>query len=237
MKFKIILLLVLSVLFTACGGGGSSSSSDILPIIPPNEPAPENNNIKAPKQTRQVVSYDNEGAETNGSLIKDDGYYKRGRTATYTRNDTNETVLDNFTGLMWQDDKFVATVQKTWLSADNYFTCEQDNTSDACFDINDSTTALSYCSNMTLATYTNWRLPTVGEMEDLVNYGTRAPAIDNAFQNIAINDSVANQANGYWSSTTNNDNKHQAWVVYYYNGFVKSYNKKLIFFVRCVREN
>ena len=53
------------------------------------------------KKTGQTDSYDENGNIDNS--IKDDGYYQKGMTPSYTEND-NETIRDNVTGIIWQND-------------------------------------------------------------------------------------------------------------------------------------
>jgi len=62
------------------------------------------------KKTGQTTSY----------TAYDDGYYQTGVTPSYTRDDTNDIVTDNLTGLMWQDDTLVT---KPWLTTTNDYTC------------------------------------------------------------------------------------------------------------------
>ncbi len=71
----------------------------------------------------------------------------------FTRN-TDGTVNDNITGLIWQleDDNIV----KTWDDAS------------------------TYCAALTLAVYDDWRLPTKKELMRIVDYGVFDPAIDPA---------------------------------------------------------
>ena len=104
------------------------------------------------KKTGQTTSYAN----------YDDGYYKKGVTPSYTRDSTNNTVTDNVTHLMWQDDATPATM--TWSDAQ------------------------TYCSTLSLGGYTDWRLPTRKELVGLSDYGRYSPAIDLTFQNTISND-------------------------------------------------
>ncbi len=81
---------------------------------------------------------------------------------------TAATVFDNNTWLMWQreDDGVI----RSWDQA------------------------ISYCEDLSLDGYTDWRLPTVKELESIVNYGQTSPAIDSsAFPNT--------KASNYWTSS------------------------------------
>jgi hypothetical protein len=81
--------------------------------------------------------------------------------ASYTDNG-NGTVLDNLTGLMWE--------QKT----DDSGSRDKDNT----YTWRD---ALEYCENLILGGYSDWRLPTPKEFERVVDLERSNPAIDTVY--------------------------------------------------------
>lgn len=86
---------------------------------------------------------------TTGSGAGQDGT-KLAPIATYST--TVDTVTDSVTQLMWQR---VASSQSYIFSA-----------------------ATAYCDGLTLATYSDWRLPTRLELLTLVDYGRFSPAVD-----------------------------------------------------------
>ncbi len=178
------------------------------------------------KKTGQTKSYDTDGNEVADGSLKDDGFYQKGTTPSYTRDNTNETVLDNLTGLMWQDDLAVASVTKQWLTDANYNTCSNDKTDPACFDTTGDTAA-TYCSELVMGGHEDWRLPTSVELEGIVNYGVRNPAIDSTFQNTA--------SSYYWSSSSFVGNENGAWIVDFNYGNVNGDYKDYDGYVRCVR--
>jgi len=179
------------------------------------------------KKTGQTKSYNTNGAEVTDGSLKDDGFYQKGVTPSYTRDDVNDTVTDNLTGLMWQDNADAATVTKQWLTSANYNICTNDTSSPACNDTSGDTAA-TYCSNLVLGGYTDWRLPTASELEGILDYGKVYPAIDTAyFNNVS--------SNYYWSSTTIEGYKDYAWGVDFYYGYVYYGNKDYNYYVRCVR--
>jgi hypothetical protein len=141
---------------------------------------------------------------------KSSNYYVRavrgGQSASfgnYTDNG-NGTVTDTNTALMWQKD--------TALELYNW---EQ---------------ALSYCENLTLAGYDDWRLPNRNELQSIVDYNRYSPSIDPIFSSTF--------SSSYWSSTTGADSPNHAWCVgFVYGGMHSSYkfHTAYLYYVRAVR--
>ncbi len=130
---------------------------------------------KGVRITGQTESYDQDGNEVTDGSIKDDGYYQTGVTSSYTRDKVKEVVIDNVTGLMWQDDSAAATVEQ-----------RQDD-------------ALTYCSrDVSTGGYRDWRLPTRRELAGIINYSRYDPAISSVFRNTA---SYRYGPSYYWCST------------------------------------
>lgn len=90
--------------------------------------------------------------------------------SNYLRDDKNDIVLDTSSGLIWQDDSEAAINTSSW-----------DN-------------AISYCNNLSLGGYSDWRLPNVNEFLFLADRSKSNPAVSEKFKNI--------QSSYYWSSTT-----------------------------------
>jgi hypothetical protein len=97
----------------------------------------------------------------------DDGYYQAGAEPSFTRDETLEIVTDNLQGLMWQDNDAVGSAVYTWQDA------------------------TSYCENLDLAGYTDWRLPEIDELESIIDYGEHGII------------STFNHKNPSWSATVN----------------------------------
>ncbi|MEA2049889.1 MAG: DUF1566 domain-containing protein, partial [Campylobacterota bacterium] len=149
-----------------------------------------------------------------------DGYYAKGITPSYTRDDTNDIVTDNITGYMWQDDSSASSVTKRWVTTANYNAGNYEDTS--------GDTATTYCSTLSLGGYSDWRLPSRAELLTIVDRSRYSPAIDPVFQNTA--------SYYYWSSSTNASNTSLAWYVYFNSGSTDYYrNKYYSYYVRCVR--
>jgi len=120
--------------------------------------------------------------------------------ASFSKN--GNIVTDGSTGLQWQDDAIGSVM--VW------------------------TAAMDYCENLTLDTYSDWRLPNLNELTSIVDDTKVSPSIDTAvFQNTA--------SNYYWSSTTYAGYSDDAWGVFFYNGYQNYYFKAHSYYVRCVR--
>ncbi len=145
--------------------------------------------------------------QTSSSYANDDGAYQTGVPHSYTRDNSNDTVTDNVTGLMWQDDIEAAGVNMNWADAG------------------------AYCTALGLGGLSGWRLPTIDELYYIIDKGRSTPAMDPVFQN------VASGANNYWSSTVSSLNSSAfAWGLYITNGSTSSsLLQSDSYYVRCVR--
>ncbi|WP_457592374.1 cadherin domain-containing protein [Hydrogenimonas sp.] len=180
------------------------------------------------KKTGQTRSYDANGNEVTDGSLKDDGYYRAGVDSNYTRDDATGIVTDHVTGLQWQDD--AAPVQKPWLTQENCDKCVgrngQTQDDNACYDTSGDTAA-TYCEELTLGGYSDWRLPTAKELDGIVDYGRSHPAVDPIFQHT--------ESYYYWSSSTSTSYTGGAWQVGFYSGNRNSMYKASTAYVRCVR--
>jgi hypothetical protein len=216
MRLNILLFAALSVVIFlgGCGSGslGGTDSANEKAVVVFN--------------TGQTKSYEENGSEVTDGSVKDDGYYQKGSDHNYTRDDITGIVTDHATGLMWEDDVNTSGVTKPWLTSSNYTTCENNNSSPACEDTSGDTAA-TYCENLTLGGYDDWRLPSVEELENIEDYGRYSPAIDTAvFQNTGTG--------GYWSGFTG-ENHSYAWLADFNYGGVYFDNKGNTHYVRCIR--
>jgi len=122
----------------------------------------------------------------------------------------NSTVTNTDTGLMWE----LKTDDGGNRDKDNVYTWEE---------------ALSYCENLDLAGYDDWRLPNINELQSLVDYTKHSPSINTTF----FSDT---QSSSYWSSTTYALFPNSAWGVYFGDGGVNPYDKSYNgYYVRAVR--
>ena len=126
----------------------------------------------------------------------------------FIRDDTNGTVIDTKTNLMWQDNSDNNTsglVKDGWKSA------------------------LDYCENLTLAGYSDWRLPNYNEFESLVDRSRLNPAINPIFKYV-------NTTSYYWTSTMYSET--EAWFIGFIDGKGATGTASVDgAYVRCVRDN
>jgi len=162
--------------------------------------------VKKTGQTTQFVNYD-------------DGHYQKGIAHSYTRDNTKEVVVDNTTGLMWQDNIDAKTIQKQWITTINYNAGNYTNT------LGD--TASTYCNNLTLGGFNDWRLSTREELLSIIDYSKSTLIINSAFIN--------STNNYYWCGTTHANIPDSAWIIYFKYGNTRYNRKDSTYYVRCIR--
>ncbi|MFK5975196.1 MAG: DUF1566 domain-containing protein, partial [Sulfurovum sp.] len=138
--------------------------------------------------------------DTNDTISNSDGDLKRGLTPSYTDN-VDGTITDNNIALIWQ---------------------KEDDNSPKTLSV-----AQTYCADLTIASYSNWQLPSVEELFSILDKGSDfGPHINSLFTN--TND------DGYWSSSSFVGDSTKSWYIGFDNlfvGFTDIANDK---FVRCV---
>jgi len=109
------------------------------------------------------------------------------------------TITDNITGLMWvKDPSVMLGVWGTQEGSPSLMTWYN---------------ATIECDALNYAAHTDWRLPTLDELTTITaESGT--PSIDAVFTNT--------KSDGYWSSTTYTGNTAYAWGVYFDDGHVSN---------------
>ena len=120
-------------------------------------------NLRAKDNDNAYSDYATLTAKTKPPKPKVDPKLKRYLNMQYDYTRSNNTVKDNLTGLMWQDDSAVTNYTRNWQSAKNY------------------------CSNLNLAGQTDWRLPNIRELESITDHSRYNPSLHTAFQNVSSN--------------------------------------------------
>ncbi|MBW2623426.1 MAG: DUF1566 domain-containing protein, partial [Deltaproteobacteria bacterium] len=110
------------------------------------------------------------------------------------------TVMDTSTGLLWQQQ---TAGPMTWEDA------------------------LSYCENLILAGYTDWRLPNIHELRSLVDYTLVDPALDI----LLFPDTVSFS---YWSATTYAYRTYYAWGIDFLYGYDLGLSKSNSYYARAI---
>jgi hypothetical protein len=165
-------------------------------------------------KTGQTSCWDSAGTLLDAAaclLSGQDGAYQAGADTDFTRSEpvTGEYIVtDNLNGLVWQDNAAANGMNVRW------------------------NTASAFCTSLSSSSYggyTGWRLPTIKELESIVDYELNSPKINAVFQNKA--------GAYYWSSSQNTTSSYFYWIMNFaaarnYFTDVDDYQ-----FVRCVRSD
>ena len=116
---------------------------------------------------------------------------------------SDNIVIDLKKNLMWQDDIEATQYTETWGMAKEY------------------------CKSLTLSGYTDWKLPTIKELQTIVNIKKKGLAIDAQFK--------YTQPSSYWSNTQDITNRSYAWYVGFKTGATFKDSKDYECYVRCIR--
>lgn len=113
------------------------------------------------------------------------------------------TLIDQKTNLEWQDNTQLS--KRNWDDAN------------------------AYCSNLKLNGKSDWRLPTIYELQSVVDIQQYKPAVKNTFNNIL--------PESYWSSTLYNEDFKHAWRIYFYDGRITTGDRRQnMYYTICVRK-
>lgn len=127
--------------------------------------------------TGQTSGYDVDGIEDNSisegeSLHGQDGHYTSGETMSYIDNGDG-TVTDAVIGLMWQQTP--SSENYSWEDAE------------------------SYCENLELAGYDDWRMPSLKELFSISDFSTGWPYLNESFFDL-VNPQEVTKDEQFWSS-------------------------------------
>jgi hypothetical protein len=164
-------------------------------------------------QSGQTLCYDASGTEIPCAGSGQDGDQQMGipwPTPRFTDN-SNGTVTDNLTGLIWLKNASCSGYQYSWAQALSY---ANTLTSGAC-GLTDGSAA------------GDWRLPNRKELESLVNRQQSNPAAWlNTVGFSGVNTSTQNyEYEYYWSSSSLSSNTGAAWIVHLGIGHITTTNK------------
>jgi len=128
--------------------------------------------------TGQTTAYDDYGLTLTGLVPGDafygqDANYLKGAPMSYTDNGDG-TVTDNVTGLVWAQDQ-----------------------SDRGMDWDEAKT---YCSNLTLGGFDDWRLPSLKELWSIRDFSTGWPYVDTYYFHLVSEDGGEQREQHTWSS-------------------------------------
>ena len=166
--------------------------------------------------TGQVNTYDAVGKTLKGLKSGDafygqDGNYQKGQKMSYTDHGDG-TVTDNVTGLMWAQNQ--SEDSTGWLEA------------------------ATYCEDLTLGGYSDWRLPTIKELWSIRDQSTGWPYVDTTYFHLVSKDGGEQRDQHTWSSNfylvnTSESKKRVAFIVNDWTGHIKALDGQR--YVRAVR--
>ena len=180
-----------------------------------------------------------------------DSQVQAGREMSYTLLNQNgeQCIQDNVTGLIWEqkttdDGLHEVGWRYTWFNSDvssnGGFEGSQDPR-DEYFTESICGNSLTKCNTEAYITalnqanycgYSDWRMPSIGELGSIVDYGRKEQTINPIFGNIR------DEKEGglwYWSSSPDAKNDIYAWAVGFYFGDSASIHKSDFHYVRAVR--
>jgi len=193
--------------------GDAPADTDILPIVDDVSGTATTKKVTVAHLKEALNFKVTKTGQTTSYADCDDGYYEQGQALSYTDN-SDGTVTDNNTGLMWKKCSEPDTGTGTCTGTHSKYTCAA---------------ALTRCEGLTFAGFSDWRLPNAKELWSITSLEPgSAPYINQT----AFPGTVSLY---YWSSTTYPSNTGYALSVYFNFGKLSTSNKTSSYYVRCVR--
>ena len=149
----------------------------------------------------------------------DDGYYRSGAELHF-RDNSDGTITDLNTGLMWGKSGYAE------LDVEPPVPYESEGRWRRYF----WNHALLYCERLHLAGYDDWRLPNYKELISILDLSRMEPCVNQEYF-------PGTRTDFYWTSTSFAYQTSQAWYVYFNLGYVNHINKNNYFYIRPVRDN
>jgi len=201
-KFKIIIFAALFLFTVACSDDDNeitdSDNNTETNAVDTSTPSVNNYVLIATGQTK---TYDEDGLEVTVSegdaLYGQDGHYKKGEEMEYQDNGDG-TVTDLKTGLMWQQDP--PTDSYTWSEAK------------------------TYCENLELDGYDDWRMPSCKELYSISNFESGWPYLNTTYFYLATNTKDEQfWTSNYYVGVTVEGGDNAAFGVNHVTGHIKAY--------------
>ena len=160
---NVLILMSFCVFLASCDGGGGGSGGYISYDVSSNVENTTYPDVDYPvADTKQIACYNDQFqlivCPVEGGAFYGQDAQQSGRQPSYTDNGDG-TVTDNITGLMWR--------QSPDRNGDGVINAEDKLTYDE---------ASASASNMTLAGYSDWRLPTIKELYSLILFSGKDPS-------------------------------------------------------------
>jgi len=213
-----------------CNGDGSVTIDELVKAVNRSLDGCQNDGIcSQPSGQRFPAS-----GQTTPYGPGSDGDVRAGATLSYTDNGDG-TITDNNTRLMWEKKDDSGGIHDkdnayTWGMFDPPYTMNGTMVTEFLATLNRVPCFAGHC---------DWRIPTVKELQSIVDYETRqpAPTVNAAFHNaagctgctdvsLASCTCTASDIYGYWSSTTYRDGPSLAWFVTFASGTVYYFGNK-----------
>jgi len=113
-------------------------------------------------------------------------------------------IIDHTNNIMWQDN----------LESTQY--------------IEDITMGKTYCDDLILNGYIDWKMATIKQLESIVNVTNKNIAINKKFEYTT--------SSPYWSQTSYLKSKNKFWFIDFKTGIVNFDSRNKEFTIRCVRD-
>jgi hypothetical protein len=181
------------------------------------------------EKTGQTGCWDSSGSYISCTGTGQDGEYQKGvawPTPRFTDN-SDGTVTDNLTGLIWLKNANCPNALKTWSEALTFANSLYDGwTGDG---------GGGDCGLSDGSSAGEWRLPNIRELLSLIDFGHAYPALPHTAALPSGYPFTGVQSDYYWSSTTGAGTPDDAWSVFLARGDAAYGSKDNAFYVWPVR--